>query len=271
MKKNDKRHSCSKTLSYAPSSTIGPAEFEHALECDECWTALVQWMDAEANTLRESADILGRAKRLAGVGEIMAAMVTNGETARSAELPDDEYGDATLADVLDGSARLKSTLVRGPWLRAATQPTRSHKKEEVCVDGTKTDQSPSVMQGDECPLETKTETSSDPEEGECCLRWIPRVPATASAAYAVGPATAAAGTDAIEALRMLAQEMGRVADGLSVASATEDVCFAISSYSRGPLCGSCTERGHCRLKDDSVELMIRVPKHRAAYVELPLE
>ncbi len=246
MNKDDNRHHCHHLPKFAPSKAVGPNEFEHALECNDCWAALIRWMDAEVINLPESADIRGRAKRLAGVAEIMATMAAGtGPLEGEEAIANEVFDDATLDDVLEATQH-ESRLVRGPW---PSPRTRSRRKETPCANGKiASSSSPESLEG--CTTETSTEERS--EEGVCRRRRMnecepPRT--MAQAAHAVGPVSVALPNGAIEAIRTIVSTLGleKIAAGLSTTTAETNVCMAVTSHSTARLCESCALRGQCRL------------------------
>lgn len=255
MNKDEKRHSCSQTPKFAPSKAVGPVEFEHALQCDDCWAALIRWLDTEVKNLPEDAEIRQRAERLAGVAEIMAAMSANGDSIDHETIADEVFDEATLDDVLD-AAQSQSTLIRGPW-SPAPRRTLSRNKEKSCANGT-TVSSPSPESTDGCTSETSTETA--PDGCVCRFRSVmtsARTPTMNEAVPAVGPVTVALGNDAIEALKKLA---GLDIAGLSATTVETNVCVAVSRPVLSPLCEECAWQGVCQLKPiPHVDVNIRVP------------
>ena len=166
MTNTNDRELCSFTVWYASGSVVGPKEFDHALECDDCWKAMARWMDAEVVAI---PNIEERAKRLAGAEEVIAAMVADDaatERARVAaaavKLIDDR---TTLADIL--SSKNDAELVRGPW-KPRRKRTAKPKEKSTC-DTTKTECSRSLA--GEMPVPPTSETN-DAVEDEC-RRWYP--------------------------------------------------------------------------------------------------
>jgi hypothetical protein len=271
MKTIKRRHPCPETPNFAPSRAVGPNEFEHALECNECWAALIRWMDTEAINLPEPADIRGRAKRLAGVAEIMAAMAARGSDDIES-IADEVFDDATLDDVLDATQR-EPTLIRGPWPKIAA-PRQPRKKEKACAKSKTTSQS-SPESKDECTAEMSTTETPNEEEGYPrptmgCASW-----GTSGTVPVTGPVTADLGTDAID-LKIFVNELGTVVDGLSTTSAKDGLCHAVASYSIGPLCDVCADKGRCWLKEFAdkadipfLNLSICVPLPNARRADVP--
>src|ERR1041385_6244552 len=150
MKKTNDLNTCTKTHSYDPGSTVGPTEFDHALECDSCWKALVRWMDAEVVSLPQSARIRERASRLASTGEVIAAMVSDDAAASSRRRRScrPEENKTTLAELLEGEE--ESTLIQGPWKNPTVKRTRNAKGRNVCVNTTTPLRESSSVPAGEC-------------------------------------------------------------------------------------------------------------------------
>ncbi|HUP62809.1 MAG TPA: hypothetical protein VNA69_20580 [Thermoanaerobaculia bacterium] len=164
MKETNDHEVCEKTLSYAPGSVVGPKEFDHALECDDCWKAMVRWMDAEVITI---PDIEERAKRLAGAAEVIAAMIADDAASEhrrlssvSVKIADQEI---SLADVLGGNNEAR--LFHGPW-KAPRKRSRKAKEEPVCE---KPESESSPARTGECPVEPRS-APDDATEDECQRR-----------------------------------------------------------------------------------------------------
>jgi hypothetical protein len=242
MTNTKERKACSFILWYAPGSVVGPKEFDHALECDDCWKAMARWMDAEVVTI---PDLEERAKRLAGAEEVIAAMVTDdaaSERARLAaaavKLVDDR---TTLTDVLSG--RNEAALVRGPWKPRRKRTPKP--KEEPC-DTKATECSPSPA--GECPVLPINETD-DAVEDECRRRHRLLAGRWESDAAAAAPAPAVA-ISANEELALQRAPNARNVPARTVRYMPESVCAGgrALTHSGKQFCMACVEEfGSCPL------------------------
>jgi hypothetical protein len=254
MKKTNDLNSCIKTPSYAPGSTVGPNEFDHALECDSCWKALVRWMDAEVVSLPESARIRERASRLAGAGEVIAAMVSDEAAAASSRRRRScraQEKKTTLTDLLEGEK--EPTLIQGPWKNPTVKRTRNAKGRNVCVNATTPLRESSSAPAGECsaaasgaPCGPDVPTSPQPR------RWLSAAEANRNdAAVALGPATVAPECFAIDAgiaALHLAKSLGVTPD-VSASRGAIYVCIGGlgDRASADNLCANCRSKGFCQL------------------------